>query len=123
MVKSSTDYSKGKIYCIRNYTDDDVYVGSTTQALSKRMANHREDAKGYKKDRKFYSKVNTLGVEQFYIELIEDYPCETLEQLRKREGYYIREIGTLNSSIAGRSKKEWREENIEHCKAKDKEYH
>ena len=39
------DYKNGKIYCIRNNINDDIYVGSTTQPLSKRMAQHREDAK------------------------------------------------------------------------------
>ena len=29
------DYSKAKVYCIRNYNDDDVYVGSTCRPLSK----------------------------------------------------------------------------------------
>ena len=37
------NYQNGKIYCIRNTIDDDVYVGSTTQALSQRMEKHRSD--------------------------------------------------------------------------------
>lgn len=45
-----------------------------------------------------------LGVDHFYIELIEDYPCETIDQLRKKEGLYIREIGTLNLRVEGRTK-------------------
>ena len=31
-----------------------------------------------------------LGVENFYIELIENFPCDTVEELRAREGHYIR---------------------------------
>ena len=31
------DYNNGKIYSIRNTIDNDVYVGSTTQPLSKRF--------------------------------------------------------------------------------------
>ena len=123
MVKSSKDYKNGKIYCIRNNADDDIYVGSTTSSLSKRMAMHRIDMKGYKKNRRVYVKMNELGVEQFYIELIENYPCETLEQLRQREGYYIRKMGTLNTQVAGRTKEQWKLDNIEHCKARYKEYH
>ena len=53
----------------------------------------------------FYSKVNEIGIENFYIELIEDWPCESVEQLRKREGYYIRMMATLNHNIAGRTDK------------------
>ena len=39
---------------------------------------------------------------------------ENKEELRKREGFFIREMGTLNSCIAGRSKKDWTIENHEH---------
>ena len=82
------------------------------------MAKHRQNAKC--KDRMhfaFYSKVDEIGIEH-YIELIEDCPCETLEQLRKREGHYIRKMGTLNCLIAGRTGKEWEQDN----KDKRKEY-
>lgn len=39
------NYSNGKIYCIRNHIDEHIYIGSTCQSLSKRMAYHRQDAK------------------------------------------------------------------------------
>ena len=35
------DYKNGKIYQILNNVNDDIYVGSTCQALSKRMYQHR----------------------------------------------------------------------------------
>ena len=117
MAHNSKDYKNGKIDCIRNTIDDDIYVGSTTQPLSKRMAKHRQDARNKKYvHRTFYSKVNEIGIEHFYIELIEDCPCETLEQVRKREGHYIRKMGTLNHRIAGRTSKEWYEDNTEYNK-------
>ena len=34
-------YNDGKIYAIRNDITDDIYIGSTTMALSKRMVKHR----------------------------------------------------------------------------------
>ena len=34
-----------------------------------------------------------LGVENVYIELLEECPCDNVEQLRKREGELIRQIG------------------------------
>ena len=117
------DYKNGKIYCVRNNITDDIYVGSTTQPLSKRMAKHRQDSRReIKMHRPFYLKVNELGIENFYIELIEECPCESLEQLRKREGHYIRKMGTLNQHIAGRTFKEWLEHNKENKKQYDKEY-
>jgi group I intron endonuclease len=106
MAQNSTkDYKNGKIYCIRNNIDDDLYVGSTTQPLCKRMAKHREATRNeVKVHRNLYVKMLEHGLEHFYIELIEDCPCETLEQLRKREGHYIREMATLNHQIAGRKR-------------------
>ena len=107
MAQNSQKYYKnGKIYCIRNNITDDIYVGSTTQPLCKRMAKHRGDSKReIKMHYMLYSKFNEIGIENFYIELIEDCPCESLEQLRKREGNYIREMGKLNHQIAGRTQK------------------
>ena len=115
------DYKNGKIYCIRNNITDDIYVGSTTQPLCKRMAWHRKDSKReIKMNYMLYSKFNEIGIDNFYIELIEDCPCESLEQLRKREGHYIRKMGTLNHHIAGRTSKEWIEQNREKLKQYEK---
>jgi hypothetical protein len=46
-------------------------------------------------------------MKDWYIELYEDYICERKEQLTQREGQVIREIGTLNKLIAGRTKQEY----------------
>lgn len=54
-----------------------------------------------------------LGVDNFYIELIEQCPCNSKEELRSVEGKHIREIGTLNKQIAGRTQKEYYEDNKE----------
>ncbi len=113
------DYKNGRIYQIRNTVDDDVYVGSTCQALSKRMAKHRTDVNTKARlNILLYKKMRELGVDCFYIELLEECPCKNKEQLRKREGHFIREIGTLNMCQAGRTINDWREEN----KDKIKEY-
>ena len=115
MGESSRNYQNGKIYCIRNNIDDDIYVGSTTQPLSKRMAWHRDGMKHNKKKHlKIYQKMNEQGYDQFYIELIEEYQCDNVEQLRRREGEIIRQLKpALNKEIAGRTIKEWYEDNRE----------
>ena len=118
----SRDYSNGKIYCIRNNVDDDIYIGSTTQALSKRMVKHRSKVESKEANHyKLYQKMKNIGVENFYIELIKDFPCETLEQLRAEEGKFIREMGTLSFMVAGRDRKQHYEENKEEILAKQKE--
>ncbi len=42
--------------------------------------------------------------------------------MRMKLGKYVREIGTLNSKIPGRTVKEYMEENIDIIKDREKEY-
>ena len=58
-----------------------------------------------------YKKIRETNIEDWYIELYEDFSCENKEQLNKREGEIIREIGTLNKQIAGRTYKEYNDDN------------
>ena len=60
--------------------------------------------------------MNETNINDWYIELYEDFSCERKEQLNKREGEIIRDIGTLNKNIAGRTHKEYREDNKEQRK-------
>jgi hypothetical protein len=53
---------------------------------------------------------------------MKNFPCENKEQLNKREGEIIREIGTLNKKIAGRTQKEYIEDNKDKIKEYKKEY-
>ena len=114
------EYSKGKIYKILNNKTPDVYVGSTCQKLSKRLANHKTRL-NEGKETLLYNKMRDLGDKNFYIELVEDYPCENGEQLKRREGEVIREIGTLNEKIAGRTKQEYAEEHRDEINLKKRE--
>ena len=100
MANNNMTYKHGKIYCIRNTVDDDIYVGSTTQPLCKITAKHRNTIKS-KPHCKLYLKMVDVGLNKFQIELTENCSCEHKEELRKREGFCIREMGTLNSCIAG----------------------
>ena len=117
------DYSKGKIYKITNDFNDDIYVGSSCDTLIKRFSNHKKDSKkGKNEEHPFYRLMNEIGHTRFRIQLIEDYPCEDTYQLRQREGHFIREMGTLNLVIAGRTRTEYNQENKEKISAKGKEY-
>ena len=60
--------------------------------------------------------------DNWYIELFEKFPCNSKEELNKREGEIIREIGTVNKQIAGRTKKEYYEDNKDKMKQHYKEY-
>ncbi len=99
------DYSKGKIYKISNDFNNDIYVGSTCDLLSKRFSAHKKKM-SYKPSYPLYKLMIEIGWERFRIDLIEEVPCEDIYDLRQKEGKWIREIGTLNQRIAGLSRKE-----------------
>ena len=115
-------YQDGKIYKILNSETSDIYVGSTCQRLAKRMMNHRTRVKEGK-DTLLYRKMREIGIEHFYIELVENFPCESLEQLNKREGEWMREIAFLNEKVAGRTKKEYKQDYKEKISEQGKEYY
>ncbi len=117
------DYSKGKIYKITNDLNNDIYVGSSCDTLIKRFSYHKKDSKKEKNEGlPFYKLMNEIGHTGFRIQLIEDYPCEDIYQLRQREGHFIREMGTLNLVIAGRTRTEYKQDNREKLREKEKEY-
>lgn len=117
-------YQNGKIYTIRNQVDDEVYVGSTCMPLHKRFYEHKNMKKFKKTGMKLYKHVDFLdGWDNFYIELHEDYPCENKNELLRREGQVQRELkASLNKNIAGRTQKEYYEENKETIAGKRKKY-
>ena len=109
-------YDNGKIYKISSPHTDKIYIGSTTRCLRERMTEHRNN------------KVNGITSDKIlqhgegYIELLEDYPCNNKQELFKKEGEFIRENKCLNRCIAGRTIKEYREDNKETKKEYRKEW-
>jgi hypothetical protein len=76
-------YSNSKIYALRSYSTDEIYIGSTIQTLSKKMSEIQN------------SKMNVLidylnKYDDAYIELLENFPCKSKEELNKRQGELIR---------------------------------
>jgi hypothetical protein len=110
-------YHGGKIYTLRSHLTDKIYIGSTCQSLSRRKVLHKS------------AKSNEIAkLDDFYIELLENFKCENKEQLRKREGELIRENKDkcVNIRIDGRTPKEscknWENNNKEHRKEYKKEW-
>ena len=62
-------YQDGKIYKILNSETSDIYVGSTTQKLSKRMTSHRTNFKSGEMLR-LYEKMREIGEENFTLNLL-----------------------------------------------------
>jgi hypothetical protein len=105
------DYSKGKIYSIRFYNSNAIYIGSTIQPLAVRFGGHKVD----KKCSLFQSIQNKYNGDwsACYYELLENCSCSSKEDLCKKEGEIIRKFkadenfNCINMRIAGRSPKEY----------------
>lgn len=84
----SNIYEDGKIYrliCI----DGRYYYGSTTQKLNLRFNAHKQSGKT-SPDTQVYKYINMIGWKNVEIELVEDFPCETKQELNAREDFYIK---------------------------------
>ncbi len=117
------DYSKGKIYKIWSPSADIAYYGSTIETLSKRLTKHRGGLKRWKRGTTNY--VTSYGVLEHpdaRIDLVEKFPCECVEELRAREGFYIKNFECVNRCVAGRINKEYQKDNRERIKEYKKEY-
>jgi predicted GIY-YIG superfamily endonuclease len=97
------NYGNGKIYKVVCSETGRVYVGSTTDTLSRRMTRHRALTNG----------CVTRDFIDGKIFLIEDFPCERKEQLLSRERFYIESMDCVNKKIPTRTLKEYLEKNKE----------
>ena len=119
-------YENGKIYKIVDIGYNKCYIGSTCESLSQRMTRHRHQYNSHLKG--LYGRTcsfelfDEYGIENCKIELIENYPCNDKEELRRREGQYIETINCVNKQIAGRTPQEYRDGRKDVKREKDKEY-
>ena len=114
------NYQNGKIYCLRSNQTDDIYIGSTAEErLSARMSKHRVDYNRWLNGKTNYvTSYELLKYDDCYIELIEKYPCKDKMELERREGEIQREMNCVNKYIAGRTYKEYYQDN--RCKISEK---
>jgi len=125
------NYENGKVYCIRSHATVGCYVGSTTQQLSKRFHEHKKTYIKWCENNnlKYTSSFKVLehGVDDCYIELIENVSCNDKNELERREGEIMRITDNcVNKNILGRTneeRKEWKKEWKEDNKEKYLEYH
>ena len=116
-------YNTGKVYKLVNDVDDKIYIGSTCNPLCKRICGHRADAKKHP-ERSVYKHLNTIGWPNVHIILIENYPCDNIEQLHSRERYYIDLLKpALNKVIPTRTDKEYYTANKDKISDQMKQYY
>lgn len=73
-------YNNAKIYTVRSPHTEKYFTGSTCLPLSKKLYMHRKNITSYELVR--------LG--ETYIELLENYPCKSNDELKKRLGKHLR---------------------------------
>ena len=89
------NYQLGKIYKIVG--NGLVYVGSTCEPnLARRLAGHVARHKHYLKGGKYYSSFEVLESGDYHIELVEQYPCDSKDELFTRERYQTNKIDCVN---------------------------
>lgn len=89
------DYQQGKIYRLYSPSRADVgvYYGSTIASLYKRFHGHKSDMK---RDRNYSSK-SIIEIGDAVIELVEEYPCNSLKELQAREYWFIQNNECINT--------------------------
>ena len=120
-------YKKGAIYKVSDIAYSKCYIGSTCEKLSARLSRHKMTYNHYLKGKynknRCFELFDEFGIENCKIELIEYYPCDTKEELRRREGFHIRNTDCVNKYIAGRTHHEHYMDNKEHCNNRSRNDH
>lgn len=122
------NYQLGKIYKLISPSGL-IYIGSTCEILSKRLGGHKGDYKYYQKhkNRHFISSFILFeeDIDNIDIVLIENYPCNSKDELRARERYYIDSLKCVNKNKPFLIQEDFKEYNKKFCKKyyeKNKEY-
>ena len=106
------DYLNGKIYKIVDNTNGNLYIGSTTQSLTQRLAGHvRSYNFSLTHEKEYLTSFEIIKNGDYEIILIENVECENREQLRREERKHIELNICVNKNIPNQSKKEY---NIKH---------
>ena len=90
---------RGRIYKITSAQTDNIYIGSTTKSLERRLSNHKSDFKRYLNNKTHYkSGYDIVKFDDAIIELIEEKEFETKDEMLFRERYFIEQNKCINSS-------------------------
>lgn len=102
-------YNRGKVYKLVSFQTDKVYVGSTCeQYLSNRLAGHRRNYKRYQNGKQHY--ITSFEITKFDdvdIILLENFSCNSKQELHSRERYYIESLDCVNKNVPTRTAQEY----------------
>ncbi len=84
----------GYIYKISNNINNKVYIGQTVRTVNKRWEQHKRDASYKTFQTHLYLAIYKYGIDNFYIETIEECPDEKLDE---REIYWIKQYNSFHN--------------------------
>ena len=137
------NYANSKVYRLVCNITKKEYIGSTTDKLNRRLSKHRSDYKNYIDGKnKYISSFEILENDNYSIVLIENFACNSKEELLQRERYFIENTDCVNyrlpiktdeeykeyykeyekSDICKKRRKEHRQKNVEHYTEYTKQY-
>jgi hypothetical protein len=118
-------YQRGKIYKIVNDSLNLTYYGSTIEpTVARRLTHHKTNYKEWKNGRPNYTTCFKLMEEgNFQIILLENYPCNSKDELHARERYYIENNDCVNKIMPTRTRQEYYKFNKDILNEKSKEYY
>jgi len=94
------NYQLGKIYKIVDLDSNNCYVGSTCEpTLARRLAKHVSNYKMFLQGKgSNISSYIILAMDDFDIVLLENYPCNSKDELYARERYYSQLLPCVNKN-------------------------
>lgn len=93
------NYQNSKIYKLICNETTDIYIGSTTEKLCVRFNQHKYD---WVHCRSSLTSSLIFNMGEAKIILLENYPCNTVDELRAREQFYIDSLDCVNKQSAKR---------------------
>jgi hypothetical protein len=116
----------GRVYKLVSSETDQIYIGSTTLALSERLRRHKVHynivIKGEIKN--VTSAVEILKYDDVTIELVYEGEFRSKQDLRKQEGCIIKNtVNCVNKIVAGRTSEEYRQDNKQILNQRSREYY
>jgi hypothetical protein len=117
------DYKDTKIYYIQ--VGNERYYGHTAQKyLCQREGHHRYKLRKGNTE-KLYQQMRSVGMTANDIKcvFVEHYPCKSIEEAKQREQEWIRKDGALNTYIPNRTWEEYKAENKDKIRERDRTHY
>ena len=111
------NFQEAKIYEIRCRTTGLCYIGSTIRTLHDRLHEHEYSYILFSNyGMKYVSSFEVIKNGNYEIYLLENFPCDFICELKRREGLWQKIILCVNKKIIGKTRKEYYKENKEKIK-------